>query len=204
MFGQDRAVRRSQKRPRRDTRPRRVGGRRFLVARSASAGGKFSKTFRFEDISYAVASKEDKEGMFLEYSELLNSFDSGATYKITVIVKRLDKEEFKQSIVIPLKGDALDPYQTECNKVLLDEVTGANDPAEIPHRQHVQEKRRGIAELFLPRGSRPGRALKPARIKGCRSRRGGQAENLSWLFHAGRRKRLTFRYVRPYAARAQL
>ena len=98
----------------------------FLVAGSATTGGKFSKTFRFEDINYAVASKEDKEGMFLEYSELLNSFDSGATYKITIIVKKLDKEEFKRSILIPLKGDALDMYRIEYNKILLDEATGAN------------------------------------------------------------------------------
>jgi hypothetical protein len=98
----------------------------FLVAGSATAGGKFSKTYRFEDINYAVAGKEDKEGMFLEYSELLNSFDSGATYKITVIVKRLDREEFKKSILIPPKGDGLDPYRTEYNKVLMDEATGAN------------------------------------------------------------------------------
>ncbi|GHU60322.1 conjugal transfer protein TraE [Clostridia bacterium] len=89
-------------------------------------GNKFSKTFRFEDINYAVASKEDKEGMFLEYSELLNSFDSGATYKITIIVKKLDREEFKKAILIPLKGDSLDPYRAEYNKVLLDEATGAN------------------------------------------------------------------------------
>lgn len=34
--------------------------------------------FKFEDINYAVASREDKETMFLEYSELLNSLDSGA------------------------------------------------------------------------------------------------------------------------------
>jgi len=40
---------------------------------------KYSKTYRFEDINYSVASKEDKEVMFLDYSELLNSFDSGAT-----------------------------------------------------------------------------------------------------------------------------
>ncbi|GHU60596.1 conjugal transfer protein TraE [Clostridia bacterium] len=91
-----------------------------------AGGNKFSKTFRFEDINYAVASKEDKEGMFLEYSELLNSFDSGATYKITIIVKKLDKEEFKKAILIPLKGDSLDPYRAEYNKVLLDEATGAN------------------------------------------------------------------------------
>jgi preprotein translocase subunit Sss1 len=98
----------------------------FLVAGSATAGGKFSKTFRFEDINYAVAGKEDKEGMFLEYSELLNSFDSGATYKITIIVKKPDKEEFKKSILIPLKGDGLDAYRAEYNKVLTDEATGAN------------------------------------------------------------------------------
>ena len=29
---------------------------------------KFSKSFKFTDINYAVASREDKEEMFLEYS----------------------------------------------------------------------------------------------------------------------------------------
>ena len=36
-------------------------------------GNKFSKSFRFSDINYLVASREDKESMFLTYSELLNS-----------------------------------------------------------------------------------------------------------------------------------
>ena len=48
---------------------------------------KYSKTYRFTDINYAVASREDKEAMFLEYSELLNSLDSGATTKITINVE---------------------------------------------------------------------------------------------------------------------
>ena len=34
-------------------------------------------------------SEEDKEAMFLEYSELLNSFDTGATTKITILNRRL-------------------------------------------------------------------------------------------------------------------
>ena len=42
-------------------------------------GSKFSKTYRFTDINYKVASREDKETMFLAYSELLNSLDSAAT-----------------------------------------------------------------------------------------------------------------------------
>ena len=45
---------------------------------------KYSKTYRFTDINYAVASREDKEAMFLEYSELLNSLDSGATTKMCI------------------------------------------------------------------------------------------------------------------------
>ena len=35
-------------------------------------GGKFAKTYKFTDINYLVASREDKESMFLTYSELLN------------------------------------------------------------------------------------------------------------------------------------
>ena len=35
----------------------------FLVGNN-----KYAKTFKFEDINYSVASREDKEAMFLEYS----------------------------------------------------------------------------------------------------------------------------------------
>lgn len=87
---------------------------------------KFSKSFRFEDINYAVASREDKEAMFLSYSELLNSFDSGATTKITINNRRLNKADFESSILIPLKDDRLDEYRKEYNQMLLDKATGAN------------------------------------------------------------------------------
>ncbi|AFV01124.1 MULTISPECIES: ATP-binding protein [unclassified Dehalobacter] len=89
-------------------------------------GNKFSKSFRFEDINYAVASKEDKEAMFLSYSELLNSFDSGATTKITINNRRLNKADFESSILIPLMEDGLDEYRREYNQMLLDKATGSN------------------------------------------------------------------------------
>ena len=44
---------------------------------------KYSFTYKFTDINYSVASKEDKETMFLNYSELLNSFDSTIVDTIT-------------------------------------------------------------------------------------------------------------------------
>lgn len=42
-------------------------------------GSRFSKSFRFTDINYLVASREDKEATFLSYCDLLNSLDSGAS-----------------------------------------------------------------------------------------------------------------------------
>jgi type IV secretory pathway VirB4 component len=87
---------------------------------------KFAKTYKITDINYAVASKEDKEALFLEYSELLNSFDTGATTKITVALRKINTENFKERILIPYKGDSLDTYRQEYNSMLMDKATGAN------------------------------------------------------------------------------
>ena len=87
---------------------------------------KYSKTFNFTDINYDVASREDKEAMFLEYSELLNSLDSGATTKLTINNRRLNRLDFEKTILIPEAGDKLDMYREEYNKMLLDKATGAN------------------------------------------------------------------------------
>ena len=87
---------------------------------------KYSKSFKFTDINYAVASREDKEAMFLEYSELLNSLDSGATTKLTINNRRLNRLDFEKTILIPETGDELDVYREEYNKMLLDKATGAN------------------------------------------------------------------------------
>ncbi|MCU0079107.1 VirB4-like conjugal transfer ATPase, CD1110 family [Extibacter muris] len=87
---------------------------------------KFARTYKFVDINYAVASREDKEAMFLEYSELLNSFDSGATTKITINNRRLNKQDFEKAILIPMQEDGLDLYRKEYNKMLIVKATGAN------------------------------------------------------------------------------
>ena len=89
-------------------------------------GNRFSKTYKFSDINYLVASREDKEAMFLAYSELLNSLDSGATTKITINNRRLNKANFEQSILMPMRGDSRDVYRKEYNQMLIDKATGAN------------------------------------------------------------------------------
>ena len=91
------------------------------------SGTKFSKSFRFSDINYAIASKEDKTEMFLDYSELLNALDSGASAKITLNNRRINKEEFEASLLLPMKEDGLDTYRKEYNEMLLSKVSGTNN-----------------------------------------------------------------------------
>ena len=89
-------------------------------------GNKFSKTYKFADINYLVASKEDKESMFLAYSELLNSLDSGATTKLTINNHRLNKIDFEKNILMPDRLDSLSDYRKEYNAMLLDKASEAN------------------------------------------------------------------------------
>ena len=91
-----------------------------------TSGAIYSKSFRFDDINYAVASREDKESMFLEYSELLNALDSGATTKITINNRRINKSDFEKRILLPMEDDGLDIYRKEYNAMLLDKISGGN------------------------------------------------------------------------------
>jgi hypothetical protein len=92
----------------------------FLVG-----ANKYSKCYKVTDINYAVASRADKERLFLEYSALLNSFDCAATTKLTIATRRINRADFEGRMLIPLKGDGLDEYRREYNDVLLAKATGS-------------------------------------------------------------------------------
>ena len=91
--------------------------------------------------------------MFLEYSELLNSLDSGATTKITVNNRRLNKVDFEQTILIPMAEDGLDKYRKEYNKMLLDKATGANSIVQDKYvtvsvcKKNIEEARNYFARV---------------------------------------------------------
>ena len=93
----------------------------FLVGRNL-----WSKTFRFTDVNYATASKEDKEGMFFAYSEILNTFDAGAMTKITVNNRRLNQTKFRENNMLEHQGDSLDKYRNEYNRILAGNANLSN------------------------------------------------------------------------------
>ena len=93
----------------------------FLVGKN-----KYSKCYKFSDINYAITGRDDRETMFLQYSEVLNSFDTGATTKITIANRRLNKVDFEKTMMLPMADDNLDKYRKEYNTMLLSKVSGAN------------------------------------------------------------------------------
>ena len=94
----------------------------FLVGNN-----KYSKSYRFIDINYAVASREDKEAMFLSYSDLLNSLDSGATVKITINNRKINKVDFEKQILLNMQEDELDKYRKEYNNMLISQTKNSNE-----------------------------------------------------------------------------
>ena len=90
-------------------------------------GNQFSKSFSFTDINYAIAGKDDKTAMFLDYSELLNTLDSGASAKVTINNRRINKAEFERSVLLPMQQDDLDGYREEFNEMLRSTITGTNN-----------------------------------------------------------------------------
>ena len=111
-------------------------------------GSKYSKTLRFSDINYAIASKEDKTAMFLGYSELLNALDTGSTTKITINNRRLNRRNFERDILLPLRGDRLDGERAEYNAMLLGKVTDSSNSVVqeryitlSAHRKSLEEAR---------------------------------------------------------------
>lgn len=93
----------------------------FLVGNSL-----YSKTFKFTDINYHIASDEEKKELMQGYWSVINSFGAGVTIKLTINNHKLDRAEFEKSILISFRYDGLDNYRKEYNEMLLDKANSSN------------------------------------------------------------------------------
>lgn len=89
-------------------------------------GTRYSKTFKFTDINYMVASQDAQKKLFLAYAALINSLDCGATTKITLNNRHLNRKNFADTVLMKLKNDYLDYYRMEYNDVIMSKATGGN------------------------------------------------------------------------------
>lgn len=117
-------------------------------------GRNFSKTMRFSDINYRVASKDDQMTMFMKYCDLINSIDSDAITKITVNNRRLNRRDFREKILLQNGDDRLEGCCDEYNGMLLDKAAkSANNIVQekyltvSSHKKNILEARTLFSRL---------------------------------------------------------
>ena len=67
----------------------------FLVGQN-----RYSRTWQFSDINYALAGEEDQKSMLLGYSALLNLCDSNADTKLSIVTRKLNRRDFEEPQVV--------------------------------------------------------------------------------------------------------
>lgn len=98
-------------------------------------GQYFSKTWRFSDINYAVASDNDQLEMFLAHSAILNGLPTDAFAKITIYNKQLNRNVFEQFITPTDKADKNSiTYAKELKALLSDKMADSNN---IVHEKYI-------------------------------------------------------------------
>lgn len=90
-------------------------------------GRKLSKTWRFADINYIAASEDVKASIFQSYSGVLNSLPTDAAAKITIINHKMNPLNFERTILMKERGDDLDIYRRESNRILKEKAAESND-----------------------------------------------------------------------------
>lgn len=90
-------------------------------------GNCFAKTYKFSDVNYAMLSYEDTKELFLKYSDLINSFECGLTYKLTIALEKYNQKALQESILMPMKNDGMDRFREESNKRFIGEAQGAGN-----------------------------------------------------------------------------
>ena len=89
--------------------------------------GRFSKTWRFFDVNYAVASPEKQMELFLGYCGVLNSLPIDAGIKLTLVNRQLNRQEFSRNLLMAYRQDGRDYMRREYNGILLDKASGSNN-----------------------------------------------------------------------------
>lgn len=84
--------------------------------------GRYSKSYKLDDVNFQIASQEEQENIFLAYSDLLNTFGPEVSIQISINNRNIDIAEFQQRVLLKPQGDELNEYREEYNKMLLDKM----------------------------------------------------------------------------------
>ena len=87
---------------------------------------KFSKSYMYTDINYAVAAYSDKETMFYGFGDIINSLDPGCTAKFTINKCAINMLDFQSQTLMSMDNDDFDGFRNEYNEILSNVARDSN------------------------------------------------------------------------------
>ena len=135
-------------------------------------GNQYSKSWSFTDINYAIADKDDKIAMFLDYCALLNALDSGASGQnhdpqpphrqggFRTVGAAAAARRRPRPLPRGIQRDAARPGHRHQQQ---------HGAGAVFDRQHRQAEHRRGPHLLRPRRHRPGHAISPSSARWRRS-----------------------------------
>ena len=87
----------------------------------------FSKSIVFEDINYQLALEEDRDLIFNQFANFLNSFDPSVGIELSYINQLGRNEEMQSAIQIPDKKDGFDEIRLEFREMLKNQIVKGNN-----------------------------------------------------------------------------
>ena len=87
----------------------------------------FNKCISFQDINYQLALEEDKDLIFNQFANVLNSFDPTVTIEFSYVNQIGRNTELKAAIQIPDKNDGYDDIRLEFRNMLKNQLAKGNN-----------------------------------------------------------------------------
>lgn len=93
-----------------------------------SADSYFTRTIAFDDVTYQLLDRDDKNQIFECWCDLINYFDSTIHFQLSYYNQEIDKDEYAKDFKIPLQGDDYDLIRKEYSDMQLSQLAkGTND-----------------------------------------------------------------------------
>lgn len=87
----------------------------------------YSRTVQFSDINYKMSQIENKQLIYGQYMEFLNSVSNEIDLSLTINNRCIDEDGFRRQMLLPYKGDGYDSFRTELNQHRLDNLKKGNN-----------------------------------------------------------------------------
>lgn len=106
--------------------------------------GRYSRTYRFQDINYVTAGTDDQMEILKQYCKTVNAID--VSFKITVNNRNKNMQEFRENVLFHKKGDGFDWLRAAYNRITESRIMEGKQGIEQERYLTVCVERKGYEQ----------------------------------------------------------